>query len=433
MTQAATTDLVLTNAAVVTMADGPVVLSPGHVAVAGDRIAAVAGGAPAPGAFPGARVLNLEGRVILPGLVNCHMHQRPVRALGDGLPLKTWHDRCADGATERMTPADAYAGALLGFGDCLRGGITTVLADTIFPEDEARAARDIGIRARMFPHIEDPRKVEPYLRLVESQAGSEADRVRLWAGVEAAARMDPGMLRLVAQTARTMGGGIATHFSEARRESVDALRASGILGPTLSLAHCVQVTPSDIAVLAQHGACVVHNPKSNLRLANGVAPVPEMMAAGLRVALGTDGMVSTYRLDLFEEMRTAALLQRGVRRDPLLLPVEQLLAMVTTESAALLLHGDRIGRLAPGMKADITVLDARKLWWTPRVDDPGNSNLLGLIVWSAVATDVEMVLVDGAVVVEGGRLVSLDEDAVRAGAQAAGARIIRAGGLARRD
>ena len=426
-------ELVLANAAVVPMADGPAVFSPGYVAVAEDRIVAVGEGSAPAGAFPGARVLDLDGRVILPGLINCHMHQRPVRALGDGLPLKTWHDRCADGATELMTPEDAYAGALLGFGDCLKAGITTVLADTIFPEDEARAARDIGIRARMFPHIEDPRRVEPYLRLVEAQGGGEGNRVRHWAGVEAAARMDPGILRLVAQTARKMAGGIATHFSEARRESVEALRDGQILGPNLSLAHCVQVTPSDIAVLAQHHACVIHNPKSNLRLANGVAPVPDMLAAGIRVALGTDGMVSTYRLDLFEEMRTAALLQRGTRRDPLLLPVERLLAMVTTSSAEVLLHGDRIGRLAPGMKADIAVLDARKLWWTPRVDDPGNSNLLNLIVWSAIATDVELVLVDGRVVVEGGRLVSMDEEAVRAHAQEAGARIIRAGGLARRD
>jgi cytosine/adenosine deaminase-related metal-dependent hydrolase len=107
--------------------------------------------------------------------------------------------------------------------------------------------------------------------------------------------------------------------------------------------------------------------------------------------------------------------------------------MVTTTSAEVLLHGDRIGRLAPGMKADIAVLDTRKLWWTPRVDDPGNSNLLNLIVWSAIATDVELVLVDGRVLVEGGRLVSMDEEAVRAHAQEAGARIIRAGGLARRD
>jgi 5-methylthioadenosine/S-adenosylhomocysteine deaminase len=393
---------------------------------------AVAEGAPPPGAFPAARVLDLAGRVILPGLVNGHMHQRPVRALGDGLPLKTWHDLCADGATALMSPEDAYAGALLGFADCLRAGITTVLADTIFPEVEARAARDIGIRARMFANIERAEEVEPYLRLVEGQGGSEVDRVRHWPGVEAAGRMDPGLLREAAQVARKMGAGFATHFSESRREEIQTLVAGQVLGPNASLAHCVQVTPSDIAILAGHGANVWHNPKSNMRFANGVAPVPEMLAAGVRVGLGTDGMVSTYRLDLFEEMRAAALIQRGTRRDPLLLPVERLLSMVTVESAQILLHGDRVGRLAPGMKADITVMDARKLWWTPRVDDPGNSNLLNLIVWSAVAADVELVLVDGRIVVEGGRLIALDEEEVRGRAQEAGARIIRAGKLARR-
>jgi len=426
-------DIVLYNAAVLTMDGGPTVYSPGYVAVSGDKIVAVEGGAPPPGAFPTARFINLTGRLIMPGLVNCHMHQRPVRALGDGWPLRIWHDRCADGATALMTPDDAYAGGLLGFGDCLRAGITTVLADTIYPEVEAQAARDIGIRARMWPHVEKAEGVEPYLKLVTDQGGSEADRVRLWVGVEAAGRMDPAILRLASEVARTEGVGFATHFSEARREDVNILRAGDALTPALTLAHCVQVNDEDMAVLAEHGAHVIHNPKSNLRLANGVAPIPEMMAAGINVALGTDGMVSTYRLDLFEEMRTAALMQRGTRRDPLLLPVEALLAMATTNGAVAMLHGDRIGRLKVGYKADITVIDTRKLWWTPRVDDEGNSNLLNLLVWSAVSTDVEMVLVDGRIVVEGGRLISIDEDEVRAKAQASGERIIRQGGLARKD
>jgi 5-methylthioadenosine/S-adenosylhomocysteine deaminase len=243
--------------------------------------------------------------------------------------------------------------------------------------------------------------------------------------------MAPEILRPLVQLVRARGLGFHTHHSETQRDEIDVLAEVELLGPSLSLAHCVRVTPEDIQVIAEHGVGVIHNAKSNLRLATGVAPIPEMLAAGINIGLGTDGMVSTYRLDIFEEMRAAAMMQRGSRRDPAALTSGQVFHMATAGAARTLQLADQIGQLKPGLKADLVVLDARKLWWTPRVDDPGNSNLLSLIVWSAVAADVEMVLVDGQVVVENSCLATMDEDEIRLQAQRVGERIIRDGRLAR--
>jgi 5-methylthioadenosine/S-adenosylhomocysteine deaminase len=423
-------DLILSNATIVPTANEAEILSPGYIAITAQQIATVGAGSPAAGVVEGARTVDLSGRVILPGFITGHMHQRPVRALGDGLSFHDWHER-VDGATHRMSPDDARAGALLGFADCLRAGITSTLAYTIYPEAEAQAAREVGIRARIVPYIHDPAGVAPYREILERQGGSEADRVRFWGGVSNASHMPLEVLRPLGRVVRERGLGFHTHHSETQRDEIQVLAEAELLGPSLSLAHCVRVTPNDIEILAAHGVHVIHNPKSNLHLATGVAPIPEMLAAGINVGLGTDGMVSTYRLDIFEEMRTAAMIQRGTRRDPAALSSAQVLDMATAGAARALMLGGQLGQLKPGLKADLIVLDARKLWWTPRVDDPGNSNLLSLIVWSAVAADVEMVLVDGQIVVENGHLATMDEDEIRLNAQRVGERIIRDGRLAR--
>ncbi len=243
-----------------------------------------------------------------------------MRGIANGHDLRVWHDVYVDGVSDLMTPEDAYAGALMGFGECLMSGVTTVMSDTIDPEAEARAAQEIGIRARFFAHVIHEEETDRYFELLRSQGGTEEDLVRFWVGLEVPSASSSQTRRRARQHADSLGLRIHTHFSEDKRGSIDELIQDGFMGPDLHMAHCVQVTSEDIDQLAKYGVKVAHCPTSNLKLANGIAPVPEMRARGISVGIATDGLISTGRIDLFEQMRVAGLIQRGLHRNPKILP-----------------------------------------------------------------------------------------------------------------
>jgi 5-methylthioadenosine/S-adenosylhomocysteine deaminase len=394
------------------------------ILVEGDRIAAIRPSATAAPAGSAETVIDARGMIVLPGLVNAHMHQRPMRGIADGYPLRTWHDVFVNEVSDLMTPDDAHAGASAGFAEALKGGVTTVMAGTIHPEAEHRAARDLGIRARLFAHVIRDDEVNRYFDLVKAQGGSEADRVRHWVGLEVAAISTSAARRAARQLASALDMRIHTHFSEDKRFDLAPLVADGFLGPDLHMAHCVHLTSEDIDILARHGVGVAHCPTSNLKLGNGVAPVPEMRAKGIAVGIATDGLIATGRLDLFEQMRIAGLMQRGSRRDATVLPAGDLLAMVTREAARAMGMAQEIGSLEVGKKADIVILDTGRLWLTPLVHLEKISNVRQLLAWSATPADVDTVLVDGRIVVRKRGLQSQDEQRIRDRVQAVGTRIL---------
>jgi 5-methylthioadenosine/S-adenosylhomocysteine deaminase len=338
--------------------------------------------------------------------------------------LRTWHDLFVNEVSDLMTPEDAHAGASAGFAEALKGGVTTVMAGTIHPEAEHQAAQELGIRARLFAHVIKDDEVGRYLDLVKTQGGSEADRVRHWIGLEVAAISSSSARRAARRLADALGMRMHTHFSEDKRFDLAPLIADGFLGPDLHMAHCIHVSVEDIDILARYGVGVAHCPTSNLKLGNGVAPIPEMRAKGVAVGISTDGLIATGRIDLFEQMRIAALMQRGSRHDATLFPASELLAMVTRDAARVMGMERQIGTLEVGKKADITILNTDRLWLTPLLHLEQISNLRQLLVWSATPADVETVLVDGRTVVSNGRLQSQDENTVRARVQTVGTRIL---------
>jgi 5-methylthioadenosine/S-adenosylhomocysteine deaminase len=385
-------------------------------------------------------VLDGRGFVALPGFVNAHLHTRPARAMGDGLSVPEWHVRYPDGVSRLMNDEDSRIGALLAFGECLLAGYTSALAMPVKPQGCFQGAVEIGIRACISPHAADnpdfagtSDTFEENLEFIQKCGTSADGRVHSWLGYDTLAGSSDeflqGLRREADSTGRRIHGHVCEHEGEVTyglkrwdKRPTQALSDLGVLGPDFIAAHCVWFDPSDIDRFAQSGSHVVHNPVSNLKFASGAAPVPSLLEAGVTVALGTDGMLSTYRLDPFETMRQTLTLHRFVAKDATVLSTEKALEMTTLHGARAL--GIEAGRLSPGLKADVILLDMRRLHLTPWARGE-HDNLMALLVWSAAAADVDTVIVDGRVVVKEGKLTLVDEEAVRSQAQETAERLLQ--------
>jgi len=419
--------MILKNGIVVTMDKQQTILNPGYLVIQADRIIEISGDRSILDNYDTSKVIDLDGKLVIPGLIDGHCHVRPQRAMGEhrGLAPTEYLERYIHGVSPVMTPENAKVGALLGFGELLRRGVTTVMNMGVFPETEKKAAEEIGIRARLVPLAETNADIEEYFDVLENQEDGEDARVRLWLGMEDAANHDKSILRKCRDIADRLNLGIHTHLSEFERDNLDVLYDNGFLAPGVSLAHCVLVNEHDLDLLEKSGATVVYNANSNCRLAVGIAPIPEMLSRGIPVALGTDGLNSTFRLDILEEMRTAICVHRVATADNTVITQEDALKMATMYGAKAFNKADEIGSLEKGRKADITVFDIEKLWTTPRIYHGEESNILGLLAYCVSSLDTELVIVNGEIAVEGGKLAMIDEKDLITEAQSCGEEIAR--------
>ena len=422
------------GATVVTMDGRRRVLEDAFVLVEDDRIAEVrAAPPPAPRAD---RRIPAKGKVLMPGLINCHLHSRPARALGDGLSMETWHATYAENITRHMTQEDSRVGSLIAFAESLKSGVTGVLDMTYKPLGAGQAASQIGIRATIVPLASDHPamadccdRFDDNIALLRDHADMCPGRLRFWIGCDSIVETSPQMLSDMAAAAKTYDVGMHTHMSEAPYDTgyipehfgvraAAYLRDRGLLGPGTVLAHCNWLEPEEIEALRVADARVAHCPTSNMRLGTGVCPVPALLRAGVTVGLGTDGMLSNYKLDMFEVMRGACLLQRIQHLDAGALTSRQALEMATLGGARALGLEDEIGSIEPGKRADLILLDFQDVRFTPWLRGR-HANLEAMIVWTAGGGDVDTVLVDGRVVVENHRLQTMEErDIIQAGNQA---------------
>jgi 5-methylthioadenosine/S-adenosylhomocysteine deaminase len=302
-------------------------------------------------------------------------------------------------------------------------------------EGSARAAEAIGIRATLAPYVADEEGYDYFETLETNRALLDAfhdraeGRVRAWVGLEHLFYCTPDAFRAAAKMAEEYGTGLHTHSSESIWEVQESLRrfghrpieemfARGILGPGTVIAHCVWMDGRELALLEQTGTAVVHNPCSNMKLASGVAPVGDMRARGITVALGSDGEKENNNLDLLEEMKFASLLQKVTTLDPTTGDPWDVLAMATLEGARALGLADVTGSLEAGKRADVVTVDLRGLHTTP-VLHGRDFNVPAHLVFSASGHDVRDVWVDGRQLVNGGEVRSVDAARVRADAQAA--------------
>jgi 5-methylthioadenosine/S-adenosylhomocysteine deaminase len=396
--------------------------------------------------------IDCSGLIILPGLVQAHIHlcQTLFRGLADDLALQDWLAKRIWPLEAAHTEDSVYWSAMLGSAELLLGGTTAILdMETVRHTDAAfRALEAIGIRATAGKCLMDapapsnpPSLREPTDRALAESAelcsrwhGAAGGRLRYCFAPRFAPSCTGPLLRAVSDLAEKAGATIHTHAAETPlelelvkratgSEEVAYLDSVGIAGPGAALAHCVWVTRDGIARLARQATNVVHCPSSNLKLGSGIAPIPEMLAAGCRVAIGADGAPCNNRLDAFAEMRLAALIQKP-RLGPEALPAAQALELATIGGARAMGLESEIGSIEVGKRADLTVLDLSG----PHAQ-PDDADLMSRIVYSACAGDVRHVVVDGSVIVRDGALETADLVEIRRAANSETRRLRRAVGF----
>jgi len=412
-------DILIKDGYIITMDAQRRILERGSVAIEGDKITAV-------GKDVQERadtVIDARGKAVLPGLINAHTHlsMTLLRGVADDMPLMEWLETKIWPIEKNLTAQDSYLGALLGCLEMIKSGTTCFADQYFFMQDVARAVEEAGLRAMLsygIIEMDDPKRRESELRagekLVKTCQGAAGGRIQTMFGPHAAYTCSPECLMQVKELAKKYKVGIHTHISETQDEvdkitkkygkrPVEHLDSIGFLGPEVLAAHCIWLTEREIAVIQKQGVKPVHNPVSNMKTASGVAPVPEMLAAGIPVALGTDGAASNNSLDMFSEMKFAALLSKAHKLDPTALPAQVVLEMATINGAIALGLQDKIGSLEVGKKADIVMVDMKKPHLAPL------HNVISHLVYSAVGGDVDTVVVDGKVLMRERGVLTLDE------------------------
>ncbi|MGE5527526.1 MAG: 5'-deoxyadenosine deaminase [Patescibacteria group bacterium] len=449
---AATPSVLIENALIVTMNARREVLE-GNLLVADDRIQAVGPGAG--GDSPAAERIDARGQVLIPGLVQAHVHlcQALFRGQADDLELLDW-------LRTRIWPLEGahdeesiYWSALLGIGELFRGGTTSVIdMETVHHTASAFAAiGEAGLRALsgkcLMDHdagagvpaalLEDTETaLRESLALLENWHGRFGGRLRYAFTPRFAVSCSEGLLRRVGELSRAHGVRIHTHAAESRGETelvererkmrnVAYLDRLGLATENLILAHCIWLDDEEMGIIREKGVKVAHCPSSNLKLASGTARVAEMLERGIEVALGADGAPCNNNLDQFTEMRTAALVQKLVR-GPRALPARQVFELATLGGAAAMGQTAEIGSLEPGKKADLALVDLRKLHCSPLA----GGDIYAQLVYQARSADVTLTMVDGRIVYRDGRLTTIDEAGVLREAERQIERVYARAGLA---
>jgi len=373
------------------------------------------------------RVISGEGRLVMPGLVNAHTHLAMVlmRGYADDLPLMRWLEEEIWPLEAKLTEEDVYWGSLLGIAEMIRSG-TTCFADMYFHmEAVARAVEESGLRALLAYGIIAPepgeklkRELEVTREFLERRHNTARGRIRVALGPHAPYTCHPQVWEEAVELAREHQTLIHTHLAETETEVQNALKEWGLtpvgrlksLGvfevPVLAV-HGVHLTEEDLEILAEGDVRVVHNPTSNLKLASGFAPIWKLLARGIKVAVGTDGAASNNNLDMLEEIRLAALLQKGILKEATALPALEALKLGTRRGAQAL-GWNEIGTIEVGRRADLVVLRTDQPHWIPNYDPISN------LVYSAQAADVETVIIDGRIIMEERKIQTFDEEEAKA-------------------
>ena len=364
-----------------------------------------------------------KDKFAMPGLVNAHTHASMtlLRSYADDMALMDWWKNHVWPVEAKMKKADIYWGAMLAAAEMIKSG-TTAFADMYSDmEQVAKVVIESGMRAvltrgsiGMAPNGQTALRENEQL-FIDFHNTAEG-RLSVMFGPHAPYTCPPDFLRQVVSIAQKRNGEIHTHLAETKKEVADCLAQygmtptelledTGILSCGVLAAHCVHLSEHDIELIAKYKVRVAHNPGSNMKLASGIAPVPDLLRAGICVGLGTDGASSNNNLDMLEEVNLAALLHKVNTLDPLAVPAGKALQMGTYNGAVALGFSD-VGRIKPGYKADIILLNMNSEAWYPRHD------LISLLVYSANSSSVDTVMVNGKVLMEHRNLLTLDEERI---------------------
>lgn len=420
-------DLIVYGDHVLTM-DGNVI-SDGAVAIDNDIIVGVGSREQIDSNFSGTEFIPGEGRVVMPGLINGHTHSAMTlfRGMVDDLDLSRWlNDYVFPMESRFVDPDFIRIGSTLACFEMIRSGTTTFVDMYFYPEVIARVVDDCGLRAVVTspsidvgsPGFEGWQDSFAAAKKFVSTHQGKYDRVTPGFAPHAPYTVSAAHLKEVAAAASTMGAPVSMHLAEARFEveliqdqhqltPVQHVSQQGLFDVGLIAAHVVHPSSEDIALMAARQVGAIHNPTSNLKVATGTSPVVALLDAGVAVGLGTDGAASNNDLDLWEEIRLAALLHKQETSDPTAVPAKQALAMATSLGARAIDMSSTIGRLKVSMQADLIQVDLSRTELLPLY------NVISHLVYASDAHDVVTTIVAGEVLMRDRKVLTIDEPMLR--------------------
>jgi len=433
-------DLVVRGGFVVTMDERGSIIEDGAVAVSRGRIVAVGKRVDIDKTYAGRETIEARGRIIMPGLINGHTHIPMVlfRGLADDLDLNEWLTKYIFPAEAKNVTEDfVRVGTRLGLAEMIRGGTTTYCDMYYFEDAIADETAKAGVRGVLGETVID--FPVPDNKTYEEGLAYSEKYIKKWQGhalitpaiaPHAAYTVSEAHLKSARELATRLKATIVIHVAESRKELDDITREHGaspvnylarigFLNDQVIAAHTIYLTDEEIALLKRLGVGAVHNPQSNMKLAAGVARVPQMLKADVALGLGTDGAASNNDLNMWEEMDTAAKLHKAISGDPRVLPAREVLEMATIRGARALHLEREIGSLERGKRADLIIVDTDAFNQTPMY------NVYSQLVYATKATDVRTVVIEGRVIMRDRRLLTLDEEAVKRDARAYRARVLQ--------
>jgi 5-methylthioadenosine/S-adenosylhomocysteine deaminase len=421
-------DLLIHNGLVLTLNDRGETFHPGAVAIRGESIVWVGPEESWSSRTDPRECLDAKGGLVMPGLINAHTHAAMTcfRGLADDLPLAAWLTEHIFPAEKKINAELVHWGTLLACAEMILGGTTTFCDMYLFEAEVAKAAREAGMRALVGEVLYD--FPSPNYGPPEQGLAYTRDLIQTWQGdpllsvaiePHGVYTCSPELLRACREIAVKYNVPMITHLSESEDEvrqvkerygstPVGHLEQLGLLGPHLIADHCVVLTEEDKRLLAERRVRVAHNPESNMKLANGVAPVPDLLALGVPVGLGTDGCASNNNLDMFAEMDMVAKLHKVRRLDPTVMDARTVVHLATKGSARVLGLEKQAGTLEPGKKADLISLDLNQPHLTPMY------NVYSHLVYAASAADVTLTVINGRVAMRDRQVLTLDVERVMA-------------------
>ncbi len=389
--------------------------------IEGSRIAAIGD---KPAGFTQDKVIDGKDRLVIPGFVNCHTHSYMafMRNVADDLSFMDWLFGSIDPIEQQMTDEDTYWGACLAIIEMMKSGTTCFNDMQMNIHQTTRAVKESGMRAMICRGLvgngnDEAGQIRLKQAYEERDAAKDCDRLSFALGPHAPYTCDDGFMRIVSGEAKKNGMRIHVHLSESVSEieqirekygctPIEMADKNGLFDVPAIVAHCVQVTDSDIDILKRKKVSVVTNPASNMKLGNGFAPVAKMLEKGVNVCLGTDGAASNNSLNMFHELNLLTLIHKGVNKTPQCVSAREGFRIATINGARALGLEREIGSIEAGKKADLAILNLNTPSLTPR------NNLLAGLSYSANGSEVETVIIDGRVTMEDRKILTMDEESV---------------------
>ncbi len=418
-------DTLFSNVTVVTMDEELRVLFSAFVGVTDGKISYLSRKAPQE---QPKKIINGEGMVLMPGLINCHTHlaMSPLRGYADDVELSTWLNDYIFPREDRLDGRCVKAATLLSLAECLRFGTTSVSDMYYFCDEIAEAVAQSGIKANLSRAVtffgedfdfEKDHRCQEMVALKEKWHNFDNGRIKVEASIHGEYTSDYRVWDAVSEYAINEGIGMHVHLSETQAEHESCKERYGLTPaqvldchhvfdvPAIA-AHCVWLEPEDMRLLAKRKVSAVHNPSSNLKLASGCAKVEDMIRAGMNVALGTDSSASNNNLDMFKEIRAATLMAKGASLDPKALPAQAAVMMATVCGARAQHREAECGMIKLGMDADLILLDFTQPHLMPC------HSVLSHLAYAVSGSDVVMTMVRGEILYAAGKYLTIDLDAV---------------------